>query len=294
MATKKPTQAMFEDEDQPKRRTTRRKTSQPKQDKEEPKQEYVPESDTSIESSTMVIDLPSGGYLWYPASITCRDILVKDEELLSTATTENYARTLNSVLKGILNDCDYYEKIAVNDRDWLLVWIWANNYSAIKEVELTCSNQECWHKSSHKVDLTKLDVNDLDENVKVPLKIPLSKQPGSAIEVRHNIVADEIEVEQFMTTKEGKQYEYDYLMRIASIDTGMKMPMRSKIDWVRENVTGKEMAFVRKYHDYFSFGVQRYVDYKCPACGEVTRGPLPFQAEDVLFPAAPDGFEELL
>lgn len=296
---RKPTQEMIVEDEAPKKRAGRRVTVDEEGNKTHPKigkseKSFEPETDAHVESGTNMVDLPSGGLLWYPKSISYRDILVKDEEILSSATSQNYARTVNSVLKSILRDNENFEKLATNDRDFLLVWLWANNYSPIKEVEVTCPKEDCGEKHLHRIDLTKLEITDLSEDVKVPLVIPLEGASVDSISVRHNIVADEIEVEAFMASKAGQGFQYDYLMNIASIDLGMQMPMEQKIKWVRENISGRVMSYVRKYHSYFNFGLPEHVEYKCPACKEVTRGPLPFQTEDVLFPASPDGFEELL
>lgn len=246
-----------------------------------------------------VLDLPSKGLLGYDSSVTHRDILVKDEEVLATATPTNFARTMNSVLKGICNSPSFFEDLCVHDRDFLLVWLWSNNYNPVKEVEVKCSNRECGETHTYKVDLTELDVEPLSDDYK-SLKIPLSQgKEGAYIRVRPNTVRDENIVEEYLEKKESKGKNsqtpsFEHLMLVSSIDVGMNIPLDNKVEWVGENVTGKEMGYVKKFHEFFKFGVQDTVDYTCKSCGEVTTGELPFQVFDILRPSVSSDNDEFL
>ncbi|MBG24030.1 MAG: hypothetical protein CMF22_11310 [Idiomarinaceae bacterium] len=240
-----------------------------------------------------ILDLPSKGLLGYPETVEYRDILVRDEETLATATTDTYTRTLNGVLKGIINSPSFFEKMTIFDRDFLLVWIWANNYTADKKVNVTCGN--CSTTTEHNVNLHEIDVSDVSDRIKVPFKLDLHGGEGKFVNLRLNTVADEIEVEKFLAQGDNrKTHTYEHLMMVASIDVGISLMFAKKVEWVRDNMKARDMAYVKKFHQYFKYGINASVDYKCPSCGEVTVGELPFQAEDVLFPTVPDDFEELL
>lgn len=276
--TSKPTQKMFIEKDEPEELGVEALENEKK------KQSKVGSSSYNI------LDLPSKGKLGYPASVDYRDILVKDEEILSLATVDTYSRTLNRVLKGILNDCDFYEDMSIHDRDFALVWVWANNYTAKKEVSFECSH--CGHKEPKVVDLTKLEIIDIKDNLPIPFTMPLSRASLEQIDIHLLTVGDEIMVEEYMM-KNPKAND-ELLRLVTSIHLPFNMGLEQKLKWVRENMTSKELGHVRNFHRYFKFGVKDRVDHVCSACGEVTQGALPFQAQDVLFPTVQSDFEELL
>ena len=281
---KKPTQQMFvEDEvDQD------LESEEPVEEKE-----TVKESDhsTNLPSGANFIDLPSNGRLGYPAQVTYRDVLVKDESALATVTEATLNRTLNSTLKSILNDWEYFEQMSIHDRDYALMWIWANNYSPVKTAEITCPDGRT---EKVEVDLTDVEVTDVDPNIPFPMKIPYA---DGEISVYPTTVGNEIEVESYigrLNEADKKEANYEQLLMISTIDLGANISLEQKVKWVRENLSGKVFGYVRKYHNYFKFGVKETIEHKCAGCEEVTEFALPFQITDILFPEPPDDFERLL
>lgn len=258
---------------------------------------YLPSTETTVEEDAVlpfaqgnVVDLPSNGKLGYPAFAEYREIMVRDEEVLSSATSETYVKTLNAVVKSVMNDCPFYEDMALADRDFMLIWLWAQNYSSSKNVEITCGS--CETKTVHKVDLRTLPQKPFPESYKPNFQIPI-KKTGGFITVRYNTVRDELVAAEYMRrTKDTVKFEN--VMLSQSIDLGMPVSADVKLKWVMDNMTAKEMATVRKFHNHFEFGIDASISHVCPACGEVTRGQVPFQATDVLFPTVSDDFEELL
>ena len=275
MTSKKPTADMFVD------------LNEDEQTKEQ-------ETNTTEEENILhddvanVIKLPSQGKLGYPEEVTYRDILVEDEEILSTATKDTYSKVLNRVIKSILNDPPFYEQMSVHDRDFLLIWLWANNYDPIKKLMVTCGS--CGHKDEHSFDLRSVEVNDIKENFVPRLKVPLST--GDEIFVSMTTVADEVFAEEY--TKKNPDVSYQYILYARSIDIGNVLKFDDKLDWIRKNVKSKEFGYVKNYHNYFKFGVEPVTDYTCSACGEVTQDTIPFQAEDILMPTVQSDFEQFL
>lgn len=258
------------------------------EDQEVTKKDEVDELELSGTHNVAI--LPSNGKFGYPATIHYRDIMVKDEELLASASPETYAVTLNGVLRDITNNPEWFEQITIADRDFLLVWLWANNYSKIKTVGVKC--QHCGNEDEHKVDLTKLPLKEISEKFVHGLEIPIAKT-GGKIKVRLNTIGDELAVEKYQL--HDKEHSYDYLMRVASIDIGVPLSLSDKVKWVRENVSGKEMGYVRRYHQYFEYGLSNTLEHKCTQCKEVTVGQIPFSTSDILFPSiVADDFEALL
>lgn len=280
-----PTKQMFADTPATKTRRTRNSATTT---------EKAPERVSEVvlgEPGYNVLDLPSKGRLGYPESVEYRDIMVGDEETLALATTDTYFRTLNGVLKSILNDCSFYEQMTIYDRDYILMWLWANNYSAIKDVSVIC--RHCEHEAQHRVDLTAIEIQDISDDLPKEFVVPLSKASVSQVKVRLSTVQDELDVEEYLRKNKGTS-SFNSLLRAASVDFGINMPLEKKVEWIRKNVTSREMGNIKKYHQFFKYGVPNAVNHVCPKCEGVTTGQLPFQAEDILFPAVQSDFEELL
>lgn len=238
-----------------------------------------------------LLELPSKGKFGYPTHLEYRDIMVKDEEILASATTSTYAKTFNGVLKSVLNDCPFYEKMTTYDRDYALIWVWANNYGANKKIQIACGNPKCKKEHVHNVDMTKLPIVDIKDNLKTPYFFNL-KKTGQPVSIRLYTVEDELVSEEYV--KSNPDERHSTVMLVRSLDIGHDLPLELKIRWVKENVTGHEMARIRKYHSTFAYGVSTTLDYECPACGEVTQGDIPFQAADILYPALSADIEEFV
>lgn len=272
---KKPTQEMYVD------------VSENEQEKEQ-----VVEKGVSASAPLNIVDLPSCGRLGYPTTVEYREVLVKDEEVLASATSKTYARTLNGVLKSILNDCEFYEKLTVHDRDFLLVWIWANNYSPTKRVSFTCP--KCKTTSDQTVDFSAQNITEINERFKGHFDMPI-KKIGSTVRVRLNTVADEIEAETYLAANPNANYEN--LLIALSIDLGFEgIPMDQRLKTIRENFSGAEMSKIKQFHIKMRYGIDPDVEYVCKntECGEVTKDAFPFHTEDILFPTIQTDIEEFL
>jgi len=235
-----------------------------------------------------ILTLPSLGKLGYPKEVTYRDILVKDEEVLSMATEETYAKVLNRVLKSILNDPPFYEKMSIHDRDYAMIWLWANNYDPIKKMKVTCSH--CENVDTHNFDLRTVEVEDIKEDFVDSLEIPLKN--GGRVAVRLPTVEDELSAEEY--TRKNKNHSYQYVLLAHTIKIPKVMKFSEKLEWIGDNMTAQEIGYVKNYHKYFKFGVNSLAEYKCTACGEVTQDFIPFQAEDILMPTTTGDFRKFL
>ena len=268
---------------------------QKKKQKKVPKEQVeYEESDSFGESEKdrgYLIDLPSAGKHGYPSTITYRDIMAGDEEVLKTATRKNYARTVNSVLKSVCNDADFFDDMTVHDRDFVLTYIWANTYDPIKSFEMTC--RHCGNKEEKKVDMTEVDVTDIKDNFvnKFPLTI---KKAGKTIHVRPVKVRDENAAEKFKADNKEIKDGIEYLTTVLAIDFGHPMALRERIDWVKDNVSAKEMGNIKQYHEHFFYGLDTTFEHTCSECEGVTPGRIPFHPEDIIAPKVRSNFDELL
>lgn len=238
-----------------------------------------------------IIDLPSKGLLGYPGSISHREIYAGDEELLKTSTNKNFSRTLNRVLKSICNDADFYDDLYVGDRDYILTSIWANTYDSIKRFEVTC--QHCEAKGEMTVDLFELGIVPIKENFKA--RFPLTiKKTGDTVAIRPVTVRDENNAEKFLADNPSLKYSFEIVHCALSIEFGRPMSIKDRVEYIKENVSAKEMGVIKEYHRYFRFGLDTTFEHVCGECSGVTRDSIPFHPEDIISPNVRTDFEQLL
>lgn len=238
-----------------------------------------------------IIDLPSKGLLGYPGSISYREIMAGDEEILKSATNKNAGRTMNRVVKSICNDADFFDDLYVGDRDFVIFWIWANTYDNIKEFEVTC--QHCGHKEEDKVDMFQLPEIDINTNIRTRLPLKVYKTED-VLNIRMISVRDENNAEKFLADNPKEKYNMETVMFALALEFGKPMPTKDRVEYLKKNVTAKEMGIIKEYHRYFEFGLDTSFEHECSECGEVTLGQIPFSASDFLSPSVRTDFERLL
>ena len=235
------------------------------------------------------VDLPSVGSLGYSERMKYRDVMVKDEKLLAVATADTYQEIMDKILYSLLEDPSDYEKLSIHDRDYLLIWIWANTYTTIKEYEVSCKH--CGVTGNSVVDITKLNVENLSDDYIPDFELPLSKT-GEVVKLNLLTVADERKVVNYL---DGLDDEGDYIntLMTQSITFEKQMTLEQKLKYVAENVKGKEMGIIRAFHKHFKFGIDNKVKYKCSQCAGVTEYEFPFSV-DFFIPEVQRDFERLL
>lgn len=211
------------------------------------------------------VDLPSKGKLGYPATIEYRDIMVRDEKILATATPANYIRTLNKILKSLLNNPDWFQELTLADRDYLLMYLWANNYNTKQTLEGECD--ECTKKYTMEVDLTKVDVDDISDEIQNPFFFETSN--GHRIGVRLLTINDQELADAYI--KDHPEADYETVIFSSAIEVPFIMTFEQKLKWIEDNIRGKDMAYVRAYTDYFKYGLHDMLDHACDSCGAVQK-----------------------
>lgn len=233
------------------------------------------------------VDLPSKGMLGYPETIEYRDILVRDEKILSAATNKNYYKVLNTILKSLLKDASIFKKLSIYDRDYILMWIWANNYSSKKSFEVTCP--VCTTKDKVEVDLTDTKVDLLSDKYVDGYEMTLKS--GKKIKLRLITVNDEEIADNYCSL--NKKVSRDDVKIALTTDIGKVIPLAQKLKYIEENFTGKDMGLIRAFHKHFKYGINDKAKHECSGCGEVTTYTIPFSI-DFLLPTLQDDFEEML
>lgn len=252
----------------------------------EPALQITPKEDLSIKYYEL--DLPSRGKLGYPATIEYRDILVRDEKILSTATGDS-SLILNKILKSLIKDCDdWFDKVSLLDRDFMLMWIWANSYSTKKILNIQCKH--CGHVEERTVDLTSVEVKDISEKYKSPFEYKLSN--GDVLELRLSTVGDEAIAKKYIASHPNNNFIFVMFALTMNVQ-GQHLLLDQKIDYLENKIKGKEMGMIRAFHTYFKYGLDEEIPHTCSACGEVTPFGLPFRLDDLL-PTLSDDFEALL
>ena len=260
--------------------------------KVKPKAKPKVEKEESLlhDSGHNIVEFLSKGKFGYPETFEYRDMLVKDEEILATAKTTTYSRTLNSVLKSVMNNPEWYEDMVISDRDYALMWVWAQNYGATKTLTVTCSNAECGKESRHDVNLTHLPTTDMNEKIKYPFEMEL--KCGQSVTIHPPTVADELFAEEWLVKNPSDRYDTVMSARVIKLE---REPMFiSKLEWLRNNVTGAELGKIKRYQEHSWFGVNPEIKHVCPACKEVTYGDIPFSSSDILWPTVHADLEEFL
>lgn len=252
--------------------------------------EDKPQEPLLHDSGHNIVEFLSKGKFGYPSTFEYRDMMVRDEEILATAKASTYARTLNSVLKSVMNDPEWYEDMVVSDRDYALMWIWAQNYGSTKDLMVTCSNSECGKTNKHVVDLTKLETVEINEKIKFPYEMEL--KCGTTVSIHPPTVADEMFSEDWVT--KNPTDKFNLVMSARCIHMPMEPQFRAKLEWLRDNVTGAELSKITRYHEFSWFGVNPEISHVCPSCKEVTVGDIPFSANDILWPTVHADIEEFV
>lgn len=231
--------------------------------------------------------LPSNGLLGYPAEIEYRDILVRDEKILSAATGATFQKVINKVLKSLLKDGDVMDELTIHDRDYLMLWVWANNYTTTKEFEVTCP--VCTHEQHLVVDVTKVDITELSDEYENPFEYEL--KGGKNVHLRLLTVKDEQIATDF--SNKNKAHSLESVLLALSIDVGHVMMLPQKLKWIEDNINGHDMGMIRGFLEYFKYGIDDEVETVCDSCGEVTKHTIPFSLE-FFMPTLRNDFAKML
>jgi T4 bacteriophage base plate protein len=249
--------------------------------------ETAPQVKEDLGTRYYSVELPSNGKLGYPKEIEYRDILVRDEKILSTATGANYEKILGKILKSLIKDTTWFNDITIYDRDFLLLWIWANNYSTEKTFDVTCPH--CNNKDELAINITEIDIDDISDEYVDPFSLELAN--GKTATLRLMTVGDEKIATEFVAKNKGKSI--DDIKFALTTDFGVVMPINKKLEYMEEHLTGRDMGMIRAFHDYFKYGINDNVEHSCTACQEVTEYSIPFSLEFFL-PTLRNDFEKML
>lgn len=242
-----------------------------------------------------VLRLPSKGEFGYPEKIEYRDLRVKDEETLASSSPTVLSETLSGVLKSICNGCEFFEQLTTHDRDYVMVWLAASNYGRTKKIEFECPH--CAEKNVQDFDLFNGAEMAEPKFGVYPIQIPI-KGTGSKISVRLNTVEDELFATKYQNNEKKPAGELSHenimLYRSIEIEGAEGLDFRLKVQWIRDNISTRELALVKKAHVYGVYGIPRDVNLNCSGCKGAVKMAYPFRIEDLFIPDVREDFERLL
>ena len=226
-----------------------------------------------MESNYLPIKLPSNCKVYKdvdPSKIAIRTFKGRDEKLIAELSYDNFEKKFLLVLKNVLQGIDP-EKLTIGGRLFLMVWEVINSYGSKSPVEIVCS--ACFKPVTIDVDLAKLEVTELPDNFVEPWMVKLSS--GKELGINLLRVADQLKIEDY--EKSGKNV---YLYRLATSLAG-EDTVWHKMEML-EDLSVKDIALIRAFHEKYFHGPIMEVEYTCPQCGEHGRVMLPFRLEFLL------------
>lgn len=193
-----------------------------------------------------------------PSKITIRTLKGRDEKLLAELNLDNVEKKYLALLKNVITGIDPSE-LTLGDRAGFLLWLRANSYSTIVNVDLIC--ESCYQKISLPIDLTSIEFKELPNNFKEPYEITLSD--GSTLKLRLFRVKDEIKIADW-EKKTGVAEAYIYRWALSIVDD---RDIPTRMAWL-ENLESKDLVLIREFHERFIHGPELdKIKYSCPKCG---------------------------
>ncbi len=220
------------------------------------------------------INLPSKGQVY---DIPAENILVRpyngeDEMLLSQINPVNLERNFYPVLKRVVQGIDP-KMLTLGDRLYLIIWEYINSYSENVTLKGTlCSH--CLKKSDVSVDLRKLGVRYLAEDVTFPQEVVLPVS-GKAVNLRLFNVGDELAIEKFQESNPDEAYMFRWARTIVS-DKDIITLMREMKVW-----SARDLARLRLFQEdpKHVHGPEITTTFTCSKCGGEDEVVVPFRFE---------------
>jgi len=206
-----------------------------------------------------------------PSAIQIRTLKGRDEKLIAEISTDNFDKKVNLLLGSVLKGIEP-PKLTIGDRLYLILWETINSYGKDFPLESEC--EHCWQKSTYSVDLSKLNNVELPDTYKQPYELKLPDS-GTLVKLRLLTVDDVLKVGEI--DKLGQNvWLYRYALSIVN-DKGIW----DRVEFL-ENLSVRDVAVIRAFHEKFTHGPKLETTYECPKCGGTGVMPVPFRLEMLL------------
>lgn len=222
-------------------------------------------------------DILNGGIKMYPMSL-------KEEEILSTPRFLKTGSATRMLMERCVESDLDAKDILLFDSNFLMFYLRKISYGDIYTFEIKCGSTFCEQKFEHEVDISKLQFEELPEDIVEPIIIKLPKC-GYTVEciLPRLYHSEEIflrnQKRKKKTTDEDKKVLDNLIITTIRILTpkGKEVP---RVDWedFYEAVIGIDAAELRS-KTKFSTGVDSLEGISCPYCNQEYTGSIPIGPE---------------
>lgn len=233
------------------------------------------------------VKLPSLGYLYSNEAlksgwINIRAYAAPEESLIAQANRDNIQMVINSVLESCIKEDINVGDLTSEDGFYLLVWLRANSYSPLYQMELTCPY--CKRDISSGVNLAELQVKYLDKEIKEPIEKTL---PRSGLVVSLKAMRRGVEVKVQNRLPEIIKYrgikgDPVELLKRAYCITKITDPNGEETtdlleieDFCLSYMPSDDSLFLDEQLERFDHGVSTKVTLNCHDCGRSIQAVLP-------------------
>lgn len=223
-----------------------------------------------------------------PEEIGIRDILVRDEKIVTSSNYANLEKKFLVLLERVTIGLDI-NSLTLGDRMYLTVWLAVNSQDKNYDMSFDCGM--CGQAMKLTVDLSERDVVKLSKDFKQPYPVTLSN--GDTVNLRLFTVKDEVAIanyeEQLRTViknpntdleNEGDVWTYRYALSIVDDDKNII----DKQKYI-EGLKTSDFAKIRVFQEKFYHGMDFSIKYICPVCRKGGTVELPFSMQ-LLFPSS--------
>lgn len=232
------------------------------------------------------VELPSRGkYYKNIPSLTegivyIREYAAPEEALLAHMNRDNVQLVLNSMLESCIRlDGFKVEDLTTEDAFYLLVWLRANSYGPIYDIEVSCPRRDCGIEDTYSVNLSELTINYLtDEDPNEPISVV---GPKTQIKFEVNCMRRGTEVQAQKRTAQLKQLKglykgeiSDLLKRAYSIrrvvmPNGEESTDKLEIeDLILRFLPANDSLVIDHAIDEFKHGVDVNIRLTCTSCNQ--------------------------
>ena len=222
--------------------------------------------------SDIKLELPSKCLVYKnvdQSQIVARTLKGKDELLLAEMSSDNFDKKFLALLRNILKGIDP-EQLTLGDKLYLAIWLTINSYSKDYIYEYEC--EHCWQKSEYVVDLSKLEIVELPEGFKEPYTIKL---PDNGLEINLRLLKFQDLIRLSDMEKSGANV---FLRKYAMSIVDEKKSLIERESFLSE-LSVKDTAMIRGFHEKFYHGPKMEVSYECPKCGGTGVMPVTFRLD---------------
>lgn len=215
------------------------------------------------------IKLPSNGKIYKTKELTLQNMTIAEEKFLYGSSDGDKA--IDQILKNCIIDKDVnVEDLIVPDKYYALVQLRMLTYGDEYPIDLTCRG--CGKNFTETVKLSTLEVDELPDDFKEPIKITLPVS-GDVLELylprsneisRYNELAER-KADKFDLDLEEVNYIFQTMLGIKTVN-GDQMLEDELYEYVKD-LSGKDSSYIKHEFNKIKVGYYTRLSCDCPKCG---------------------------